>query len=1180
MLVDCAERCDNQSMSSCNTGKGQPHIKKKRISKACFWCNKRKVKCDGNLPCRTCLRTNAECFYAASKYKRRSETSVDSSVDPKVVTAPLETTAVHSGVLGSNYGNWTSSPVSLSPETDGLPISNSAVNANWASVSLSNLLGSPEELYEGELNDIDFFQFEKASSMMKVCERTPPVMENFKATIDLEMGHQLNANEGNVSDGSDRGLPLQESLSSQQLDRFKQIDSGISGEFRMLIDAMRILRPSWMCKPDVSLANYSPSFKELGGLEKQILPRNSRYDFDHAVNFDELLLNSELNEYLKDAELEKVYLPGNPPVKYIRKLLVMAGYSLLRTIIPIPIINHRLLLKNFAKAPRFLQYTVLLASANVYHNSFLCKTRTLVTDLKLRKEYQTEQRFGEEYFFELVNANFLRGVNEGSKFSVLALIIIICRFRNSTKNNLSSIAQSIIGPIISPIASDLQLDSQTEKSICPVFGCQEGKIIRALYWSYFCINQLLLCRSDMDSYPAVIAYPIKFPDACFHEIESKQTDSFICSEPDIMDLPSAKECLLELQASTLNHKNISVSLLSKILDRNPGILYKHVLTRIEEARPDLDPETKQNIMAYYAVTGAGSLQPAIPGTSDLAVQSLLLLSVCIRLVRSFRRFSKVDFNRVKTRKDFIIRVLNVDVFDDLADEFKALRHKMEQDQVGKDSKAVFARHFLDFCAILRVYVVNLRVSCIEWYKNYIASKPAKLKSSGTARWESDEYIDRLRLESLYFSLSIGVRSLRKTVSQSIDVMAKQLFCSSDVLSQPSTVNLGAESSNFSQDNLMEYIQSCILHVGFNPEPASVRAAVAFTDLLLREMRVVGLLLGPVQPLTMVSVTSIHASRLMRVFVKLENLCSSVKRAKSDGTLHTVLPTLKRHAEHLYELRRTILFYIDIMRLALMIVRHSISVASHMFKFVDRMLKFVLEIEKGARSSSPFEWNMLLADYAPLPGTPRIEKLSQIRDGSSIGEETDFKGYEKHMEEPSPNYYFHDSELFDGPIELSYSIPSQLIQALKKLFSEMGIHADSDIYRFNEGNPPETDAHPINSQTNERVASDPEAVFVDPSPSGPTIFSFGEMASNQNFCSLLNSCNLGDLDLVTQEEDLFLAPPQSSFMGKLDWNHKGPLNFANQHKGVPNGEPSIWQEEQFAHLINSEHFNSEIDSFGF
>lgn len=37
--------------------------RRKRISQACDLCNKRKVRCDGNQPCATCLKANTECVY-------------------------------------------------------------------------------------------------------------------------------------------------------------------------------------------------------------------------------------------------------------------------------------------------------------------------------------------------------------------------------------------------------------------------------------------------------------------------------------------------------------------------------------------------------------------------------------------------------------------------------------------------------------------------------------------------------------------------------------------------------------------------------------------------------------------------------------------------------------------------------------------------------------------------------------------------------------------------------------------------------------------------------------------------------------------------------------------------------------------------------------------------------------
>lgn len=49
---------------------GQDAPKRRRIAKACDYCRKKKIKCDGQTPCTNCNTNSVECYYAATESKK------------------------------------------------------------------------------------------------------------------------------------------------------------------------------------------------------------------------------------------------------------------------------------------------------------------------------------------------------------------------------------------------------------------------------------------------------------------------------------------------------------------------------------------------------------------------------------------------------------------------------------------------------------------------------------------------------------------------------------------------------------------------------------------------------------------------------------------------------------------------------------------------------------------------------------------------------------------------------------------------------------------------------------------------------------------------------------------------------------------------------------------------------
>jgi hypothetical protein len=52
------------------------HSKRRRVSKACDECNKRKVKCDGKFPCSTCVKSGKECTYINPNKRLKKESEL------------------------------------------------------------------------------------------------------------------------------------------------------------------------------------------------------------------------------------------------------------------------------------------------------------------------------------------------------------------------------------------------------------------------------------------------------------------------------------------------------------------------------------------------------------------------------------------------------------------------------------------------------------------------------------------------------------------------------------------------------------------------------------------------------------------------------------------------------------------------------------------------------------------------------------------------------------------------------------------------------------------------------------------------------------------------------------------------------------------------------------------------
>ena len=43
------------------------------VSRSCWTCHRRKVRCDKGMPCATCVRTNSQCLYPELEKKRRNK---------------------------------------------------------------------------------------------------------------------------------------------------------------------------------------------------------------------------------------------------------------------------------------------------------------------------------------------------------------------------------------------------------------------------------------------------------------------------------------------------------------------------------------------------------------------------------------------------------------------------------------------------------------------------------------------------------------------------------------------------------------------------------------------------------------------------------------------------------------------------------------------------------------------------------------------------------------------------------------------------------------------------------------------------------------------------------------------------------------------------------------------------
>jgi len=55
------------------TDQGLLHMKKRRITRACDLCRRRKIKCDGSHPCASCSHSNADCTFSDQPKKRQPQ---------------------------------------------------------------------------------------------------------------------------------------------------------------------------------------------------------------------------------------------------------------------------------------------------------------------------------------------------------------------------------------------------------------------------------------------------------------------------------------------------------------------------------------------------------------------------------------------------------------------------------------------------------------------------------------------------------------------------------------------------------------------------------------------------------------------------------------------------------------------------------------------------------------------------------------------------------------------------------------------------------------------------------------------------------------------------------------------------------------------------------------------------
>ncbi|KAI8880749.1 hypothetical protein K501DRAFT_190577 [Backusella circina FSU 941] len=76
-----------------STSSGDVTTTKKKSSRACAPCRKRKVKCNGEQPCERCSKTDTECIFDKQHQKRETPKSVADNHEPRL--KKLEEFSVH-----------------------------------------------------------------------------------------------------------------------------------------------------------------------------------------------------------------------------------------------------------------------------------------------------------------------------------------------------------------------------------------------------------------------------------------------------------------------------------------------------------------------------------------------------------------------------------------------------------------------------------------------------------------------------------------------------------------------------------------------------------------------------------------------------------------------------------------------------------------------------------------------------------------------------------------------------------------------------------------------------------------------------------------------------------------------------------------------------------------------------
>jgi hypothetical protein len=77
-----------QPVDSHPAGRDQAH-KRRRISRACDDCRRKKIKCDGKQPCSSCAEFNSACTYRVPSRRTKRPTQATPTSDPQVLEARL-----------------------------------------------------------------------------------------------------------------------------------------------------------------------------------------------------------------------------------------------------------------------------------------------------------------------------------------------------------------------------------------------------------------------------------------------------------------------------------------------------------------------------------------------------------------------------------------------------------------------------------------------------------------------------------------------------------------------------------------------------------------------------------------------------------------------------------------------------------------------------------------------------------------------------------------------------------------------------------------------------------------------------------------------------------------------------------------------------------------------------------